>query len=105
LGLPEFLFVNSPEEMIKKMRKLDSDDEMYVKALKKCMDVIKPEWLDGSYLVNGIFRKISENLGWDENTDAKGVPNIFNHFSKEILKPIEVNTAKTSQQKNKKALF
>lgn len=105
LGLPEFLFVNSPEEMIKKMRKLDSDDEMYVKALKKCMDVIKPEWLDGSYLVNGIFRKISENLGWNENTDAKGVPNIFNHFSKEILKPIEVNTAKTSQQKNKKALF
>ena len=100
LGLPEFLFVNSPEDMIRKMRKLDSDDELYTKVLKKCMDVIKPEWLDGSYLVNGIFRRIADNLGWEECTDAKGVPNIFNHFSKEILKEDTVNT--TSKKPTKK---
>ena len=100
LGLPEFLFVNSPEDMIRKMRKLDSDDELYTNVLKKCMDVIKPEWLDGSYLVNGIFRRIADNLGWEECTDAKGVPNIFNHFSKEILKEDAVNT--TSKKPTKK---
>lgn len=85
LGLPEFLYVDNPEEMIKKMRRMDANPEGYVKTLKICMDVIKPEWLDGSFLVNGIFRRIGENLGWEENTDAPGVSNIFNHFSKEIL--------------------
>ena len=33
----------------------DEDDNKYVKLLNECFDAIKPEDLDGSYLVNNIM--------------------------------------------------
>ena len=84
LQLPEFLYVKTPQEMIEKMRKMDQNPEGYVKTLNICLDVIKPDWIDGTLVVNGIFRRIAENLGWQENTDAAAVENIFTHFAKDV---------------------
>ena len=70
--------------MIEKMRKMDQNPEGYVKTLNICLDVIKPDWIDGTLVVNGIFRRIAENLGWQENTDAAAVENIFTHFAKDV---------------------
>ena len=85
LGLPEFLYVKTPEEMIAKMRRMDENPDGYRKVINICMDVIKPEWQDGSLVVNGIFRRIAEDLKWEDYQDATGVDNIFTHFAKDAF--------------------
>ena len=85
LGLPEFLYVKTPEEMLSKMRRMDENPDGYRKVINICMDVIKPEWQDGSLIVNGIFRRIAQDLGWTEYKDAGGVENIFTHFAKDAF--------------------
>ena len=83
LGLPEFLYVKTPAEMISKMRRMDENPDGYRKVINMCMDVIKPEWQDGSLVVNKVFSEIAKDLGWDDYKDAKGVPCIFTHFAKD----------------------
>lgn len=85
LGLPEFLYVNNPQEMLNKMRRMDKDFEGYKKCLKLCMDAIKPEWLDGTTICNGVIKHISDDLNWGEDTNREGVENIFTHFSKHLM--------------------
>ena len=85
LGLPEFLYVKTPEEMLSKMRRMDENPDGYRKVINICMDVIKPEWQDGSLIVNGIFRRIAQDLGWTEYKDVAGVKNIFTHFAKDAF--------------------
>ena len=84
LGLPEYCYVTSPEDMVNKMTELDSDNDKYIKLLNECFDCIKPEYLDGSYLVNMIMSKISDNLGV-EYSYHNGVESIFNHFGKDVF--------------------
>lgn len=85
LGLPEFLYVKTPSEMLAKMRRMDENPEGYEKTLRICMDVIKKEWQDGSLVVNGIFQRIASDLNWDEYQDAEGVDCIFTHFAKDAF--------------------
>ena len=84
LNLPEYLYVSSPEDFANKMKELDEDDSKYVKLLNECFDAIKPEYLDGSYLVNNIMNKIASNLGF-EYKNHKGVESIFNHFGEQVF--------------------
>lgn len=84
LGLPEFLYVKDPTDFSNKMRTLDSDDFLYKKLLRECIECIKPEYLDGSYLVNNIMKKIGDDLGFDY-INHDGVESILDHFSKDIL--------------------
>lgn len=99
LGLPEFLYVNTPEEMLAKMRRMDENPDGYRKVINMCMDVIKPEWQDGSLIVNGIFQRIAQDLNWTDYKDAQGVDNIFTHFSKNLF---DYDAAGVSLNKKKK---
>lgn len=85
LGLPEFLYVKTPEEMLSKMRRMDENPDGYRKVINICMDVIQPEWQDGSLIVNGIFSRIADDLEWQDYHDTDGVDNIFTHFAKDAF--------------------
>ena len=84
LGLPEYLYVNSPKEFASKMAELDANPYMYRKLINECFDCIKQEYLDGSYLINNIMSKIGNNLGFDY-VNHKGVESIFDHFSANVF--------------------
>lgn len=90
LGLPEYLYINSPEDFANKMAELDANPDMYCKLIQECFDCIKPEYLDGSYLVNNIMSKIGNNLGFDY-INHTGVESIFDHFSKNVFDTKNVN--------------
>lgn len=85
LGLPEFLYVKTPQEMLQKMRRMDENPDGYRKVINLCMDVIKPEWQDGSLVINTVFSGIAKDLGWTDYEDAKGVDCIFTHFAKDAF--------------------
>lgn len=93
LELPEYLYVNSPEEFASKMAELDANPDMYRKLIQECFDCIKPEYLDGSYLVNNIMSKIGNNLGFDY-INHKGVESIFDHFSANVFDHTKFQTNK-----------
>lgn len=84
LNLPDYVYVKSPQDFLNKMRELDSDNDKYIKLLNECFDCIKPEYMDGSHVVNKIMSYISEDLGIDYKP-RKGVPSILNHFAKNIF--------------------
>ena len=93
LELPEYLYVNSPAEFASKMAELDANPDMYRKLIQECFDCIKPEYLDGSYLVNNIMSKIGNNLGFDY-INHKGVESIFDHFSANVFDHTKFQTNK-----------
>ena len=93
LELPEYLYVNSPAEFASKMAELDANPDMYRKLINECFDCIKPEYLDGSYLVNNIMSKIGNNLGFDY-INHKGVESIFDHFSANVFDHTKFQTNK-----------
>lgn len=82
--LPDYLYLKDEKDLVNKMRELDADPEKYKALLNECFDVIKPEYIDGSFLVNKIFHKIADLEGF-EYVDKPGVnipinrkdPNIF----------------------------
>lgn len=98
LGLPEFLYVKTPEEMLAKIRRMDENPDGYRKVINICMDVIQPEWQDGSLVINTVFSQIAADLGWDDYADADGVDCIFTHFAKDAydydMKGITLNKKK-----------
>ena len=84
LGLPEYLYVKNPQDFVNKMSELDADENKYRALLNECFNVIKPEHLDGSYVVNNIMNKIADNLGF-EYSNHTGVESIFNHFGENVF--------------------
>lgn len=90
LGLPEYCYVKDPQDFANKMAELDADNTKYEELFEQCLNVITPEDLDGSKLINTIMRKIGDNLGF-EYTDHNGVESIFNHFDKDVFDYKEIN--------------
>ena len=84
LKLPDYVYVKDPNDFANKMTELDADNDKYLKLLNACFDCIKPEYLDGSYVVNTFMSKICENLNIPF-TPHKGVPSIMDHFSHNIF--------------------
>ena len=84
LGLPEYLYVTSPEDFRDKMEYLENSPDEYKKLLNECIECIKPSYLDGSYLINNVMRLISKDLGI-EYKDHEGVEPVLNHFEKNVL--------------------
>jgi hypothetical protein len=93
LGLPEYLYVKDPADFANIMAELDANPDMYRKLIKVCFDCIKPEYLDGSYIVNNIMSKIGNNLGFDY-INHKGVESIFDHFSANVFDHTKFQTNK-----------
>jgi hypothetical protein len=84
LKLPDYVYIKNPTDLANKMAELDADNEKYLKVLNECLDCIKPEYLDGSYVTNTIMRKICDDMGVPFE-DHKGVPPIMDHFSRNIF--------------------
>lgn len=84
LNLPEYLYVSSPQDLVEKMKYLDENPEEYKKLLNECLNVITPEYLDGSKIINFIMSKICEDLGIDY-TPKLGVEPIMDHFKEGVI--------------------
>ena len=65
LGLPEYVYIKDPEDLKKKIIELDNNDELYLNIINSCMDCIKKEDRDGTYINNFIMQSIANDLGYD----------------------------------------
>ena len=65
LGLPEYVYIKDPEDLKKKIIELDNNDELYLNIINGCMDCIKKEDRDGTYINNFIMQSIANDLGYD----------------------------------------
>ena len=84
LDFPEYLYVKDPEDFKNKINELESNPQKYIDLMNECFKLIKPEYLDGSFLVNGIFGNIAKDMGWNYEKQP-GVKSIFNRFSKSMM--------------------
>lgn len=84
LDLPEYLYVKDEKDFLNKIEELEANPQKYKDLMEECFNLIKPEYLDGSLIINGIFGKIAEDLGYDYEPQP-GVKSIFNRFSKEFI--------------------
>ena len=84
LGLPEYLYVKDEKDLLNKVNELESNPQMYKELLQQCFDMIKPEYLNGWLLVNGIFGNIAKDLGFKYEF-KEGVKSIFDRFSKNYI--------------------
>lgn len=84
LKLPDYVYVKDPKDFANKMVELDANPDKYIKVLNECLDCIKPEYMDGSHVVNIFMHKIADNLGF-EYKDHPGVPSIMDHFGQYIF--------------------
>ena len=81
LNFPNYLYVENEEDLIRKMTELDSDDRKYKALLNKCFELIKPEYLDGSFVNNQIFTTVAEDLGFEYKPKTKGVKNVIDRLN------------------------
>lgn len=80
LGLPEYLYLKSPQDLLDKIKYLDEHDDEYKKLLNECLDSIKEYYMNGEYLNNLIFSTIGDDLGFEyEHKD--GVKTIINRYN------------------------
>lgn len=63
LPIPEILRINNAEEMIKMMKIIDNDDELYKSILSYFDDVLKEEYYNGVYFNNLINDSINKCIG------------------------------------------
>ena len=84
LDFPEYLYVKDPEDLKAKVMELEANSDKYIELMNECFKLIKPEYLDGSFLVNGIFGNIAKDMGWTYEKQP-GVKSIFNRFSTEFV--------------------
>ncbi len=83
LGLPEYLYVKDEKDFKEKLLELENDPNKYMQLYDECASYIKPEFLDGSLVVNTIMRSICNDLGW-EYQDRPGVSQVWNHFQNKM---------------------
>lgn len=84
LNLPDYVYVKDPADFANKMRELDEDNDKYIKLLNECLDCVKPEFMDGSYVINKIMHCVADDLGF-EYKDREGVPSKLDHFARNIF--------------------
>ena len=89
LGLPEYVYLKSPEDMLNKMRELDANPEKYKALWNELFACISEDDLSGKRMNNFIFGEIAKDLGFNYN-NKEGVESIFNHFSKTVFNPDSV---------------
>lgn len=65
LGLPEYVYIKDPEDLKNKVIELDNNNELYLSIINQCMDCIKKEDRDGSYINNFMMTEIAKDLGFE----------------------------------------
>ena len=88
LGLPEYVYVESPEDMLKKMNEMESNPELFRQVMQECINKFKPSWMNGKALNNFIFGKIGEMCGFEYEKKEGMTDNrlTFHRFDKDVLK-------------------
>ena len=84
LDLPEYLYLKDEKDLLNKVNELEANPQMYKDLMQQCFDLIKPEYLNGWLIVNGIFGNVAKDLGYKYEF-KEGVKSIFNRFSKEFV--------------------
>lgn len=84
LDLPEYLYLKDEKDLLNKVNELEANPEKYKELMNQCFDLIKPEYLNGYMIINGIFGNIAKDLGFKYEFKP-GVKSIFNRFSKEFI--------------------
>ena len=74
----------SEKDFLNKIDELENDFDKYKDLMQQCFDLIKPEYLNGWLIVNGIFGNIAKDMGF-KYSFKPGVKSIFNRFSKEFI--------------------
>ena len=72
------------KDLLNKVNELEANPQKYKDLMQQCFDLIKPEYLNGYMIVNGIFGNIAKDLGYKYEFKP-GVKSIFNRFSKEFV--------------------
>jgi hypothetical protein len=65
LGLPDYVYLKDAEDFKNKVIELDNNPESYLKVINECMDCIKKEDRDGTFINNFILKTIGEDLGFE----------------------------------------
>jgi len=112
LGFPEFLYVKNVNDFVEKIKILEADDKKYMALLKECILLIKPQYIDGTFLNNLIVGKVYTDLGYEYENVTKGLDetNKISHFSNGLastdkVKPIETKHKEVHINCNNQPLF
>lgn len=79
LGFPEYLYLKDEKDFLNKIEELDKNPQMYKDLMKQLQGLLKPEYFDGSFLINGIFGNIAKDLGFKYEFKP-GVKPIMNRY-------------------------
>lgn len=84
LGLPDYVYIKDPEDFKNKIIELDNNDELYLKVIKNCMDCIKEEDRNGTFINNFIMTTIANDLGFEyepkSNVEIKFINHNYNNM-------------------------
>ena len=79
LKFPEYLYLKDEKDFLNKINELERNPQKYKDLMKQLQDMLKPEYFDGSFIVNGIFGNIAKDLGFKYEF-KKGVKPILNRY-------------------------
>ena len=84
LGLPDYVYINDPEDLKNKIIELDNNDDLYLKVIKNCMNCIKEEDRNGTFINNFIMTTIANDLGFEyepkNNIEIKFINHNYNNM-------------------------
>ena len=84
LGLPDYVYIKDPEDLKNKIIELDNNDDLYLKVIKNCMDCIKEEDRNGTFINNFIMTTIANDLGFEyepkNNVEIKFINHNYNNM-------------------------
>lgn len=84
LGLPDYVYIKDPEDFKNKIIELDNNDDLYLKVIKNCMDCIKEEDRNGTFINNFIMTTIANDLGFEyepkNNVEIKFINHNYNNM-------------------------
>ena len=79
LKFPEYLYLKDEKDFLNKINELEKNPQKYKDLMKQLQDMLKPEYFDGSFIVNGIFGNIAKDLGFKYKFKP-GVNPILNRY-------------------------
>ena len=84
LGLPDYVYIKDPEDLKNKIIELDNNDDLYLKVIKNCMNCIKEEDRNGTFINNFIMTNIANDLGFEyelkNNVEIKFINHNYNNM-------------------------
>ena len=84
LGLPDYVYIKDTEDLKNKIIELDNNDDLYLKVIKNCMNCIKEEDRNGTFINNFIMTTIANDLGFEyepkNNIEIKFINHNYNNM-------------------------